>query len=200
MLAGSGEWPYAWLCPSGVSFGCATQLLHSRTPWTLTSYQSASYPVKYCLSKMVDLPCTLLYANVPWVVVIVANVVKLICFALTFWLLARTERSSIRRTDAEKLSNDNADPNDVNRHGRDKHTAEKSRIIFSSGDAIASFLTIQDPFTENICLLEQDDMENGLWTLLRRWVPLDPVFWTRRYSKASFRAIGLKMWLSFIVL
>lgn len=167
---GWGPWPYQWLC-SGTSFGCATDLLEDPDSWSIT-YQYWTYPVSYCLSKKMKDSCTLQYGYIITWIVIYGNAIKLLCFLATYRLLEKADRNP--------TSNDQA-----------------IGLVFSSGDAIASFLSREDPHTHNMCLAEKDDFENGIW---RRWAEVKPIRWHKRHKRAWFRAVGLWRWLAFIAL
>ena len=53
-----------------------------------------NYPVSYCYSKVMRESCSLDYGYIITVLVICSNVVKLLCFVLSYWLLSRTERKA----------------------------------------------------------------------------------------------------------
>jgi hypothetical protein len=145
-------------------------MLNSGEPWSLT-YRDAVYHVSHCLSKVVERPCTLEYSYVITILVIIANVVKLGCFVATYRLLRRTELRATK-------------------------TGQTGTIILSPGDAIASFLEREDETTRGICLAEKKHFESGLWEM--PWIEVRPIPWRGRQSKASFRAIGIWRWFSFM--
>ena len=171
---GWGMWPYAWICLgcTATTFGCASQLLNGQKAWAI-SHEYIDYPVLYCLSKKVHNSCTLQYGYIITLTVVCGNVIKLLCFFFTYRLLSRAEASGGKGGRVEEL-------------------------IFTTDDAIASFLRTEDLTTGGICLAEKTDFENGIWSI--RWVDIKPMRWTRRGTKAWFRAIGLRRWSAFILL
>lgn len=71
-------------------------------------------------------------------------------------------------------------------------------LLFTADDAIASFLRIEDPETEGICLAEKRDFENGLWD--QRWIVPQPIRWRPVPRRSWFRAIGLWRFVYHILL
>lgn len=162
--AGRGPWPYAWLCPSGsaASFNCLGDLFHDTEEWKFQVFNNSL--VKYCLSKQVDQTCKLEYAYTAGVIVVVANLIKLLCFIWVYFLLRK--------------------------HAGDE--SSKQQLLITTGDAIASFLADPDPYTFDMSLVAKSDFENGLWKL--RFFQIASIPWIDRGSYSIFRVIGRRRW------
>lgn len=152
------------------SFSCSEQFLSSPQGWTVT-YQNTQWPVSHCLSKTLEEECTLEYGYIVAILVICSNLIKLGGFWATYRLLPKNQSTGDEM---------------------------QSQVLLNTGDAIASFLRKEDQATAGMCLAEKVDFENGIWSI--RWVQIQPMPWTKRDSKAWFRAIGLHRWVSFLLL
>lgn len=115
--------------------------------------------------------CRLEFGRIVTVLTVVANTIKLACFAATFWLLKRNAR------------------------GKEKSSCEirKMQPLVTAGDAIASFLEFEDNETSGMSTVEKKDFENGIWD--HRWVSINPMSWQKRTNCCQFRAIGVRRWL-----
>lgn len=145
-----------------MSFECRTSVLRNNDQWTLDLLGLSLEP-EYCLSKKTKDVCTLEYAWIITILVICANLFKLVCFLHSYYLLHKAETQ--------------LDP-------------ESSRLLLTIEDAIASFLEHEDRETSGMCLASKKDFESGLLSFLGVWFEIQPRKWHQRHSKSWFRAVG----------
>ncbi|KAG9229348.1 hypothetical protein BJ875DRAFT_500010 [Amylocarpus encephaloides] len=172
---GFGPWPYKWLCPKDLTqnFGCYDQLEATKEIWTFPNF---NYPtVLYCLSKKMKQQCKLEYGFYISLFTILANFAKLLVFAITLWTL-RSHRT-------KELVSGNA-----------KENKNKTTLLVTTGDALASFLEVPDSKTLGMSTVEKEDFRNGIWKA--RWEEINAMEWRDRSKCAWFRAIGLNRWLA----
>lgn len=169
---GWGPWPYKWLCPDGMreKFECYGELLRVKEELVLSGYQNAE--ATYCLSKRMEQRCKIEYGFWITILTVVANALKLLGFIVTYWMLKH--------------------------YSQDKKSLETNqeyqlKLLITTDDAIASFLSAPDSETLGMSIVEKKDFENGIWN--HRWVSVSPMLWTERFKCAWFRAIGLRRWL-----
>jgi hypothetical protein len=174
--AGWGPWPYRWLCPAEArqKLACASRVSRDRGEWIFPGFGGPK--VSYCLSKRMDKKCRLEYGLWATALTVVANALKLLCFTATYWLLKR-KVTSVRRSD---LIDGTTQP------------------LVTAGDAIASFLALEDTETQGMSIVDKDDFDNGIWD--HRWVGINPMKWQEQTKRCRFRAIGVRRWLTGTVL
>ena len=163
----NGYWPkpYPWLCPQDVAID-----------WDLDCRQEVlknpndwhltyfNQPlVRSCYSRVMEQRCRVGFSLDIAIVVLVFNFVKIGCFVWTYLLFRHQTNDGVKQ------------------------------VLFTAGDAIASYLREEDPETKGICLAEKSDFENGLWD--QRWVVPKAMNWRPVVHASWFRSIGLWRWV-----
>ena len=162
----NGFWPgpYRWLCPEDLGgWDFDCRQEVLRNP---NDWHLAYYNrplVKSCYSRVMEQRCRVGFSLDILLVVLVFNFVKIGCFVWTYL------------------------------HFRHRTNDGVKQVLFTTGDAIASFLREEDPETRGICLAEKSDFENGLWD--QRWVVPKAMKWRPVPHFSWFRTIGLWRWV-----
>ena len=119
--------------------------------------------------------CKLQYGKWITTFVIIANFLKLLCFITTFFV----------------VKHHTGDGGSTEAEGK---PVGGNELLITTGDAIASFLETPDNETLGMSIVEKEDFQNGIWK--HRWVRVNPMLWRKRLPCSSFRAIGLRRWLT----
>ncbi|CAI6267609.1 unnamed protein product [Periconia digitata] len=170
--AGWGQWPYQWLCPPEVrqTLDCSKTLQSPGNDWNFPNYGKPK--VEYCLSKKMEKKCKLEYGVLVGSLTVGAIGLKFLLFVATYVVL--------------KLNSKTAN----------KSGAQIDRMmqpLVTTGDAIASFLEIEDKTTIGMSMAEKEHFENGIWD--HHWIRISPMPWRERRPCSRFRAIGVRRWL-----
>ena len=188
---GGGTTPFRWMCPNddGVdkslsSNACRQSAQDRASNWTIDAFVKPR--ALRCYSKLMPQRCKLQFSVFIGSIVTGFNFIKFGLFTLTFLML----RKRTRVYDDSNDSNNANELNDLNNSKRLRYDP----VLITTGDAIASFLQKPDCNTENMCLAEKLDFENGIWDA--RWVQLCPIRWRRNYHRSWFRVIGMRRWIT----